>query len=278
MVSYIKSNPLIMIFIVSLVVLVLLYFYLKTLSVKTKKKEEKIKEDKQDDSNKTVEISTEEQVEKKDEPKEEQEEIESVVGRGGKKSRVTRIYRRDLPKPAINEEISKDEKLADLDAEFVDVSKNVSKFKTLKEEDFSDNKVESKVDEFGFVSDTKEDCDFCKDKVKHFDHSRRLSKFIKEDNFDDMFASHLSSYTDRIEDIDKHLNISDESLNKLYDKASKTIDNSKRKIVSDVIKESINDSIEEHNENVVSNEELQTKIDLKTMLIADTIMNRKKKK
>lgn len=281
MLSYIKSNPLIIIFICSLVVLILLYYYLKSLSVKTKKKEDKKPAKASEAEKEVVQQQTEEKVEPKEEQpvKEEIEELDSTVGRGGKKSRITRVYRRDIQKPA--EDVRESEtkvNQSDLNADFVDVSKNVSKFKTLKEEDFEDKNQEPSVDEFGFVDEIKEDCNFCEDKVKHFDHSRRLSNFIKEDNFDEMFASHLSGYADRIDEIDKHLNITDESLSKLYDKANKTVENSKKRVVSEVVKDSIIDSIEEHNSNVVSSEELRSVVDLKTMLIADTIMHRKKKK
>lgn len=279
MLAFLYTNPMVVIFIVSVIVLIMMYYYFKSLSVKGKSKEEKKEkveqkaEEPKEEKPKEVKTEEPEKVEQ-EEPK---EEPESTVGRGGKKSRVTQIYRRPVQKSETETSENVEEK-GDYQADFVDISKNVSKFKTLKEEDFGETQEEPIVDEYGFVAETKEDCEFCEDKVKHFDHSRRLSNFVKDNNFDGMFGSHLSDYYMFSDNIDKHLNLTEENLSHLYEKANKTIENSEKRVTSDTIRESIAEAIVESDQEVEQNEDISSKVDLRNIVLTDSIMNRKKKK
>ena len=280
MLAYLYTNPMVVVFIVSVILLTLMYFYFKSLSIKGKNK----KEEKKESTEQKVEEKPDEKSEEvKEEPAKETteevvEEPESTVGRGGKNSRVTQIYKRPVQKSDANtNETSED----DYQAEFVDVSKNVSKFKTLKKEDFGDEVIEQPlVDEFGFVSEQKEDCGFCEDKVKHFDHSRRLSNFVRDGDFDGMFGTHLSDRYMRIDDIDKHLNLTEDNLSHLYQKATETIENSEKRLTSEEMRENLAESIVEQDNSVEgeTSENFGVKVDLRNIVLTDSIMNRKKKK
>ena len=61
------------------------------------------------------------------------------------------------------------------------------------------------------------------------------------------------------------------------DDESTSIFNQKR-IISEVVKDSIEDSIEEYNQNIVDEEDLASRVDLRNIVLTDSIMNRKKKK
>ena len=81
-----------------------------------------------------------------------------------------------------------------------------------------------------------------------------------------------------MDNIDGHINSNDKVLGRLYDKANETIENSKNRLITDKVAESIVESIIEEEKNVASNEDLKSSIDLKTVVLTDAIMNRKKKK
>lgn len=117
-------------------------------------------------------------------------------------------------------------------AEFVNSSKKISKFAGLKdldemhEKDCPENSKEEEL-----LQGYDENCEVCKEIACHFDHSRRLSKFIKEGSFDDMFASHISDHYLNI-DSGRHLKLDDID-KQLYDRALKTLSNSETKVLVD---------------------------------------------
>ncbi|MBE5755710.1 MAG: hypothetical protein E7341_03425 [Clostridiales bacterium] len=207
-----------------------------------------------------------------------QEEIIDEEKGKARNSKVSHIYKRPATE-TVKETVSLG-KESEYDAEFVNVSKNVSRFKGLvaKEEELKELVNEAETNEFGFVTDKQEDCDFCESKTSHFDHSRRLSKFVKDQNFDGMFASHISDYYMNMDGYGRHLSVDDDRLGKLYEKADKTIQNSERKLSSGVVEKSIIQSDIENMQEVVTDEELKSIADLRTVVITDSIMNRKKKK
>ena len=144
------------------------------------------------------------------------------------------------------------------------------------------------------------------EKSTHFDRTRRLSKMIKEDMFDDMFCSHISEKYMNMDAIEKHIQNCDEIQNKLFERAAKTIaySNSKVSISEDgkinqinnrdnlksIIEEKRREElakmmIDSNQENkYISEDELIDNIhddfDLsaRNVLIVDSILNRKGKK
>ena len=275
MLAFLYNNTTFLFVLIVILTLIAMYYHFKSLPAKVVKKEDK-KEAKPEPAKK--EEVVEQKEEKKVETKEEKEAIQEEAGRG-KNSKVSHIYKRQKSEQTSTGEVEKVSE-GDYDAEFVNVSKNVSRFKGLvaKEEEIQQLVNEAETDQFGFAADVQEDCEFCEVKTKHFDHSRRLSKYIKEDNFDGMFASHISDYYMRMDNIDKHVGVSGESLNKLYEKASKTLDNSEKRLTGGNVEKSIIKSEFENMEEVITDEDLKSIADLRTIVITDSIMNRKKKK
>lgn len=269
--AFLYNNSTLIIVLVIILVLVLMYYHFKSLPAKVVKKEDK-KEAKAEPEKK------DEVVEQKEEKIEEVEVVQEEPGKG-KNSKVSHIYKRPKTEQAGTGEIEKVSE-GDYDAEFVNVSKNVSRFKGLvaKEEEIKELVNEAEKDQFGFVTEPQENCEFCEAETKHFDHSRRLSKYIKENNFDGMFASHISDYYMKMDDIDKHIGAGNKRLEKLYDKASKTLDNSEKRLSGGNVEKSIIKSEIENMEEVITDEDLKSIADLRTVVITDSIMNRKKKK
>ena len=143
-----------------------------------------------------------------------------------------------------------------------------------------------------------------KDNCKYFNKSRRLSKYVEENNFDEMFAEHLSEHYLNM-DISKHLDTSEEATNKLYERASKTLANGDVRLVTDESGEGVRDKsfeesfkekrrreiyadlIESRNEKEEAAEILSIdedsldddiRLDSKTILVADALLKRKGKK
>lgn len=277
--AFLYNNPLVMLFIIVVLILIVLYLFFKKLPTKGKKKttDQKSKEDivqkiEPEERHEDVEkISTEEQVDV-DPVVEISEDTNKKKGKS-----VTKIYQRPV-EVTVKKETDEALKQSQPNAEFINISKNVARFKKIVEEPESEYLQEPVTDEFGFVQDVQEDCDFCENKVKHFDHTKRLSNFIRDDNFDDMFQSHISDYYMNMNDIDRHINYNNKSLDALYDKASETINNSQKKIISDVVEESIIRSEIEENQGADFNEGFYDNVSLKSIVLSDVVMNRKKKK
>ena len=145
------------------------------------------------------------------------------------KPEITQVYQR-TEKKQVTEEQKTDDGISEEmlgKAQFVNTSKKVSKFAGFKED-----VVQEQISDDGLISeemsrDIAGDCDDCKRIIKHFDHSRRLSKIIKEDSFDQMFMEHLTEHYMNI-DVDRHLRDIDE---KIYERASELLSNSDTKVL-----------------------------------------------
>ena len=145
------------------------------------------------------------------------------------KPEITQVYQRTEKKQATEEQKSDDGISEEMlgKAQFVNSSKKVSKFAGFKEDAVQEQSSDDGLISEEMSSDIAEDCDDCKRIVKHFDHSRRLSKIIKEDSFDQMFMEHLTEHYMNI-DVDRHLRDIDE---KIYERASEMLSNSDTKVL-----------------------------------------------
>ena len=92
--------------------------------------------------------------------------------------------------------------------------------------------MESEFSEMVKEPEPEENCEICEKFVKHFDHSRRLSKMIQEDSFDDMLNAHISDKYLKM-DSKRHLCIGENFEEKLFDRALKTISNSEVKVLAE---------------------------------------------
>ena len=304
------QNPL---FLVS-IVLVILVVILKVILKPAKKK---------NDNNK-VEIVTTEQSNPVDEGEKEDPTQAEIIQQGTEKQEkkklrklkpeITKVYEKKELKPTdesknkILEEKSKKEDDILKSMQFVKSSKNIERLKPLTAAEMEERerlRIEQEMLDEGLdqidIFDEKIDL---KNKSKHFDRTRRLSKMIKEDSLDDMFCSHISEKYMNMDDLEKHLRNCDEIQSKLFNRVAETLVNSeirlnndvdsnnheksiqidelerrKREKIASFISESNNlkDLIIEENE---LDDIIEEDVDLsaKNILIVDTILNRKGRK
>ena len=240
------SNPFILLAFGVVVVFVLMFILVKPDKGKKKKvekalppKEEKKVEEKpkEEESEETlVIVSGESEKEKKTDEnlKEEKSEVKKTksVKKSKQKPEITQVYKRTIveTKTDDNADVGDDSK-SDLAkrAQFVKSTGKVSKlvgFSDIVEEELK--AVESLTEQP--VQDYQEGCEACEKKVKHFDHSRRLSKMVQDGSFDDMLEAHISEKYLNI-NVDKHLKMGDDFSEKLFDRALKTLSNSASKVL-----------------------------------------------
>lgn len=276
MLSFIYNYQSILILVGVLLLLVLAVYALKKLPAKVdKKKKVESNKDSQPEikTEDKTEIAKAEEVaetQKNDELSDDKktQDDEKKLKKEDKKPKIVQIYKRSEKKNYDTASSKQDfDPIYNRNVEFINTSKNIAKFKSFVEDTAKQQEEsEEQKDEFGFVADVKEDCNFCKDEVKHFDHSKRLSLVMKEDQ--DIFASHIS---------DKYLNINMERhLN------SERIERNLNKRVEDMLLNSSKKVNCEHAECL--NEECEmceddlddeVKVDMKTALIAETYFKRK---
>ena len=275
MLGFIYSNQSIIIFLGFLLLVIMFYIVAKKLSTKVEKKnkQEEKKEDKQP-------ISETEQVEdvEKLQPNgdvdkiEEPQESDDKLAKESKKPKIVQIYKRRerTSEPSSNSKQDNDP-IYNRNVEFVNTSKNIAKFKSFVEETPKQSNAENVVkDEFGFVAEEQDDCDFCEVQVKHFDHKKRLSDVMTEES--DLFASHISEKYLNINS-DRHLNLN-RIEGKLLERADKMIKNSEMKVKCEH---------EEHDgvcfhEDCLNDDDDEVEVNMKTALVAETYFNRKRKK
>lgn len=266
-----------------LVFLLIMYFIFKALPTKVEKKQkaEKTSQKEQDTATETPESSEEKKEEingntQEDLNAEKTQNEDKNTQKDDKKPKIVQIYKRERSESK-EEKSEKIDPIYNRNIEFVNVSKNVSKFKSFVGEAGDNSELDGDVngekDKFGFVRDNQEDCEFCEDKVKHFDHSRRLSSVMKDDNHDDMFASHISDKYLNINS-EKHLKLDEKFHNMLYSRMADMVINSKSKINNST--EMSYNTAEEFRDDEIEDDDV--KINMKTALIADTYFNRKKKR
>lgn len=278
--GFIYSNQSIVYVVGSVLFLILLYFVIKALPTKIKKKETKEPEKKTEEPAKE-EIKEPEKAEETP-AKETASEETKKDKKADKKPKIVQIYKREHRTESGETEQKSHDPIYDRNVEFINTSKNIAKFKSFAEETKQDDEVKD-VDEYGFVQDVQEDCEFCEAKTKHFDHSRRISKAIKEDNFDNLFDSHLSEKYMNINS-DRHLKLDEKFQSDLFGRAEKMMAKSMEKLnmkpedidESQVPKYSLFSQEVNVSDDFVDEDEV--KVNMKTALIAETYFGKRKKK
>ena len=277
MLSFIYQNQSIIIILAVVIASYLFYLAVKKMPTKViKKKTQEDVKDKKDPASKVVdpEKKSEEKNILKPETSEEKTQSDDEKGKKiDKKPKIVQIYKRSERKDESNANSKQDnDPIYNRNVEFVNTSKNIAKFKSFAEDKKEENQEEqNKKDEFGFVADEQENCDFCEDKVKHFDHSKRLSSIMKDG--EDLFNSHIS---------DKYMNMNSErhiNLSKLEQSLMRRTEimmkNSETKVNCDCEHEDCNNGECETCEEILEDD---VKVDMKTALIADTYFKRKSRR
>ncbi len=276
--GFIYSNQPIVYVVGIVLFLIILYFIFKALPTKVKKKEKKEPEKKAEEPVKD-EIKEPEKIEEK--PAEEETKKEK---KADKKPKIVQIYKREQKTESGEIKQKTHDPIYDRNVEFINTSKNIAKFKSFAEETQTEEEIKD-TDEYGFVQDVQEDCEFCEAKTKHFDHSRRLSRAIQEDNFDSLFDSHLS---------EKYMNINSDRHLKLDEKFQSNLFGRTEQMMADSFSK-LNLKPEESDENPVPkyslfsqetgveteddlDDEDDVKVNMKTALIAETYFGKRKKK
>ena len=239
-----NSNPFALLAVGVVIVFILMFIFVRPDKKKSNKnvdkKKEEVKATKQEKAEDEEKINTEDVDKNKDEnvtesSVDEDEEENSVnskkkkVKKAKTKPEITQVYQRTEKKEVVNENVSDDGISEELlsRAQFVNTSKTVSKFAGFNAEQKED--VDDELISEEFSEEISGNCEECKRIITHFDRSRRLSKIIKEDSFDQMFMDHL---TDRYMNIDvnKHLHDIDK---RIYERASEMLSNSDVKVLVD---------------------------------------------
>jgi len=224
------------------------------------------------------------------------DKIEEVDANNEKSSekKVTKIYVRKNQNKTLNEDnkSSGNEIYEDLSqrAEFVKTSKSVSKFggfKTHEEIEAEKKQIEESV------KNEIKDCDVCKEISTHFDHSRRISNSVKNDDFDNLFASHLSEHYMNI-DAERHLSKKNDNIFKRVEELiqngeTRALDPESQEVFNNLKndKEKLRFWFEQNRLKNQQNELLQNEkqyeelysegLSLKYMIMAEALLKRKKK-
>jgi hypothetical protein len=328
MISFLTSNPLFILLDILIVMLVIIKLFFPSAKKSKEKnanqdekieKSEKIKQkpDKSEPPKVEPEKPEEKQgLEQKSEPAAEQKEEKQKKTQG--KATVSKVYEKVEEKEKTEEqkesqpEISEEELLKK--HQFVKTSKKVSKL-VKSDGARADEQQDANLNETGETNESDEHAnqdvhahaieEISKAKHGHFDRSRRLSRCVKDDNFDEMFSSHISDHYLNI-NVDRHLKVDDEFTSSLYDRASKTLANSGVKVITkddhssgvaqkigsdkdsmrswledrrreELAKMMLNASAQdESNENVSTNKNDDLNLTAKNLVVAEMIMNRKK--
>lgn len=278
--AFIYNNQTVATLVGVLIVLIILYFIFKALPTTVKKKEKKSdKKKEKQEAQKPVEEKKQET--KEPEPakatvEEKTQNEDKKSKKEDKKPKIVQIYKRESREEK-GENKPKSDPIYDRNVEFVNTSKNIAKFKTFVDEKPKEGDDKNK-DEFGFVEDYQDDCEFCEDKVKHFDHSRRLSSVMKEGGFDDMFVSHLSDKYLNI-DSSRRLKLDEDFHNALYSRLDGMMSNLEGRIdLGQERGESLFTSMNGFSAGDDEKADENVNVNMKTALIAETYFNRKKKK
>lgn len=237
--AILNSNPFALLVVGVVIVFILMFVFVrpdKKKSNKSGKPTEK-KQDKTDGEKKekieAVDKTAQESVTEKlvDEHTEENnvDKTKKKVKKAKTKPEITQVYQR-TEKKHIAEEKQVDDGVSEemlAKAQFVNTSKKVSKFAGFAESVQQETAADDGLISEEMASEIAENCEDCKRIVKHFDHSRRLSKIIQDDSFDQMFMEHLTEHYMNI-DVDRHLRNIDE---KIYERASEMLSNSDTKVL-----------------------------------------------
>lgn len=307
MIEGLLTNPIVLLLAASIIVMSLMFLFVGR-KKKPKKKIEKAIEQKKE--TKTEEKASEEssKIEKEKAQKDAEynekiaqidknfDKIEETDVDNLKKSdrKVTKIYVRKPQNKTLNEDKNggNEEVYDDLSerAEFVKTSKTVSKFggfKTNEEIESEKKQIEEAVKE------EIENCNVCKEVSSHFDHSRRISNSVKNDDFDNLFASHLSEHYMNI-DAERHLSSGNENIFKraeelIQNGETRALDPESQEIFNGLkndkeklrfwfeqnrLKNQQNEALQNENHDEESNRD---GLSLKYMIMAEVLLKRKKK-
>ena len=237
--EFLKQNPL---FLLALV-LIVLAFLAKIISKPNKKKKvvEKVVEAKTEPIAEPVEQETVVQTETAQEEvkKKEKKKLKRL------KPEITKVFEKkelqptDDSKNKIFEEKSQKEEEILKSMQFVKSSKNVERLKPLTASEIEERE-RIRLEQEILAQQEQQQIDILEEKVDlknkstHFDRTRRLSKMIKEDTFDDMFCSHISEKYMNMDDLEKHLKNCKEMQNNLFNRVAETIVNSEIRLTNDV--------------------------------------------
>ena len=238
MIEFLISNPIMIVALVLLVMFVFISLFFKVNKKKKTDETNKVNEDDKVKSNEEVNKN-----EQKDKPKlifkKKSKNAEKKIKKSKNKPEVQKVYERvvkkkedDAQEIKTNPSISEDELLSKM--QFVKTDKKVSKL--VKTEDIEELQAVSDTinelkDENGQVAQETL-LNLVKQKHGHFDKSRRLHRCVQEDNFDEMFCSHISDSYLNINS-DRHLKINEDFETKLFDRTSKMLANSGAKVLVD---------------------------------------------
>ena len=305
--EFLKQNPL---FLLALV-LIVLAFLAKIISKPNKKKKavEKVVEAKTEPIAEPVEQETVVQTETAQEEvkKKEKKKLKRL------KPEITKVFEKkelqptDDSKNKIFEEKSQKEEEILKSMQFVKSSKNVERLKPLTASEIAERE-QLRLEQEILAQQEQQQIDILEEKVDlknkstHFDRTRRLSKMIKEDTFDDMFCSHISEKYMNMDDLEKHLKNCKEMQNNLFNRVAETIVNSEIRLTNDVNgnnnernlqldelekrrREQVSKFLEEMNESSEEQEydfdelvEEDVDLSARNILIVDAILKRKGRK
>lgn len=337
MFEWLKSNPLLIVLLIfcAIVVIVLAFIFVKApkgskkdkknadkkeegVTDKTGKSDKPDKNANQDEQDIEQKIKVDiESINKKVSEVEEQEKQKHKTWKEKHKREVTQVFERKQPqevKEYNDKDLEEREQEFLRDKQFVKTSKKVSKIAYVSQKEEPQNEEQEQLEQFDSVQEHETEAPVSKrkryvrkpkEKRQYFDKSKRLSKTIQADDFDDMFKSHVSDdYLDI--DVDRHLDVGDTFSENLFARASKMLANSGVKVsVQGEDEEEANTSIRRNDKDymqtwaenrrrdelarIMANEPIikqdeeldeefedDVNLDAKNLLMVDSVMHRKK--
>ena len=222
--EFIFQNPLILLGIVLMLLILSVYFISKT---GNKKSSNKKTEDKKEAVSQDSVADGEQGALPQDDKNAKKKKLKKL------KPEITRVYEKKQLQSKVEKVDSVDDKSAEEEEllkrmQFVKSSGKVSKLKPYVSEKIEEN-FENVVEEQPVFDNLVQEVEELKTST-HFDRTRRLSKMIKDDTFDDMFCSHISEKYMNMDDIEKHIRNCSEIQEKLYHRAAETMANSEVKV------------------------------------------------
>ena len=197
--EFIFQNPLILLGIVLMLLILSVYFISKT---GNKKSSNKKTEDKKEAVSQDSVADGEQGALPQDDKNAKKKKLKKL------KPEITRVYEKKQLQSKVEKVDSVDDKSAEEEEllkrmQFVKSSGKVSKLKPYVSEKIEEN-FENVVEEQPVFDNLVQEVEELKTST-HFDRTRRLSKMIKDDTFDDMFCSHISEKYMNMDDIEKHI-------------------------------------------------------------------------
>ena len=242
MIEMLNSNPIIVLAFGVVVTFVMMFIFVKPIKSSKKQTLKKASSEEKKETGSSEENLEDSSLEKSETSDEQPES--NVIAKNKKKVRksktkpeIVQVYKKveELNKDTKDDSGNANDVSDEIErrAQFVKTSSKISKFIGLSDvvpsEEFQN--IEEGLTEMP-VQDFQEDCEQCKQNKKHFDHSRRLSRMIQEDKFDDMVDLHISDKYLKM-DSDRHLCMSEKFSEKLFDRTLSMLSNSGVKVLAD---------------------------------------------